>query len=224
MRHFFSQLFKNLAGSFGPKKIWWHILAIALTYVVVRTDFDWWYFTHTRGVVLQYILFPAALIGGFMPLVAPFALYAWGAMNKSMRALQAGFAVGQAALLGFVISGTYKAFTGRVQPPLHPLGTLIDDSFGFRFGFLRGGVFWGWPSTHTTMAFAMAIALFTLFPKNKWVRFFSVAYALYIGIGVSTNIHWFSDFVAGAIIGSVIGVTVGKSYLAKLLVLKSEIV
>jgi hypothetical protein len=26
----------------------------------------------------------------------------------------------------------------------------------FRFGFWRGGVCWGWPSSHTTIAFAMA--------------------------------------------------------------------
>lgn len=204
-----------MAGSFSPKKIWWHLLAILLTYILVRTDFDWWYFTHTRGVVLQYILFPAALIGGFMPLLVPLVMYAWGTMNKSAHAMQAGLAVLQAAILGFFISGTYKAFTGRIQPPLH-LGKLIDDSLGFRFGFWRGGVFWGWPSSHTTIAFAMATAIYVLFPKNKIVRVLAIAYALYIGIGVSTNIHWFSDFVAGAIIGSVIGVTVGRSYLKRL--------
>jgi hypothetical protein len=45
--------------------------------------------------------------------------------------------------------------------------------------------------------------------------FDGLLYALYIGVGVSMTIHWFSDFVAGAIIGTVIGFTVGnvfKSY------------
>ena len=35
---------------------------------------------------------------------------------------------------------------------------------------------------------------------------------LYVGIGVSLTIHWFSDFVAGVIFGSVIGIVVGKSF------------
>jgi len=40
-----------------------------------------------------------------------------------------------------------------------------------------------------------------------------ITYALYIGLGVSMTIHWFSDFLAGAIIGSAIGAVVGKSFL-----------
>ena len=39
-----------------------------------------------------------------------------------------------------------------------------------------------------------------------------IAYALYIGIGVSMTIHWFSDFAAGAFIGTAIGAVVGKSF------------
>jgi hypothetical protein len=38
-------------------------------------------------------------------------------------------------------------------------------------------------------------------------------HALYIGVGVSMTIHWFSDFSAGAIIGTAIGAVVGKSFL-----------
>jgi F0F1-type ATP synthase assembly protein I len=40
----------------------------------------------------------------------------------------------------------------------------------------------------------------------------AIAYALYVGIGVSMTIHWFSDFVAGAIIGTMIGTVVGTSF------------
>jgi len=106
----------------------------------------------------------------------------------------------------------YKALTGRVHPPRLLIESTIDISQEFRFGFLRGGVFWGWPSSHTTMAFAMSITLLMLYPKNKIVRYLALIYALYIGFGVSISIHWFSDFVAGAIIGTVIGIVVGKSF------------
>jgi len=59
----------------------------------------------------------------------------------------------------------------------------------------------------------MAVTLFTLFPKRRWLGYMAIAYALYIGVGVSMTIHWFSDFLAGAIIGSAIGAVVGKSFL-----------
>jgi membrane-associated phospholipid phosphatase len=87
-----------------------------------------------------------------------------------------------------------------------------DISHVFRFGFLRGGAFWGWPSSHTTIAFAMALTIFMITPKQRWVGCVAIIYALYVGLGVSVTIHWFSDFVAGAIIGSVIGVVVGRSF------------
>jgi len=82
----------------------------------------------------------------------------------------------------------------------------------FKFGLLRGGVFWGWPSSHTTIAFAMAVTVFRLFPKQRWLGYLAISYASYIGFGVSTTIHWFSDFIAGALIGTVVGMTVGDSF------------
>jgi membrane-associated phospholipid phosphatase len=130
------------------------------------------------------------------------------------------WALGQAALLGYLISCCYKAFTGRLPPPFfrhltNPVvdgAPWIDSSHGFQFGFLKGGVFWGWPSSHTAVAFAMSVCLVTLHPKNKMLVFLALLYAFYIGLGVSVTIHWLSEFVAGAIIGSVIGMTVGRSF------------
>jgi membrane-associated phospholipid phosphatase len=58
----------------------------------------------------------------------------------------------------------------------------------------------------------MAVTLFRLFPKQRWLGFVAITYSLYVGIGVSMTIHWFSDFIAGAIIGTVVGVVVGKSF------------
>jgi hypothetical protein len=60
----------------------------------------------------------------------------------------------------------------------------------------------------------MAVAVFLLLPKQRWVGIVAIAYALYVGVGVSMTIHWFSDFVAGAIVGAVTGATVGRSFLA----------
>jgi membrane-associated phospholipid phosphatase len=121
----------------------------------------------------------------------------------------AGRAVVHAELIGALVAAAYKAITGRAHPS-HGVGA--DISHVFRFGFLRGGVFWGWPSSHTTIAFAMAITIFTLLPKQRWLGYLAITYALYIGIGVSMTIHWFSDFAAGAMIGTAIGTVVGRSF------------
>jgi membrane-associated phospholipid phosphatase len=139
----------------------------------------------------------------------PLILFALGIIARNAKVILTGWAVGQAELIGALVAATYKAFTGRAHPA-HSVGE--DISHVFRFGFLRGGVFWGWPSSHTTVAFAIAMTVFTLWPKQRWLGWVAILYAGYVGIGVSMTIHWFSDFVAGAIIGSVIGAVVGKSF------------
>jgi membrane-associated phospholipid phosphatase len=87
--------------------------------------------------------------------------------------------------LGLAISSFYKVFTGRIPPP-HFLGhgPLVDISHGFRLGFLRGGIYEGWPSSHSTIAFAMAVVLWKLYPENQIARYAALLYAFYVSIGV----------------------------------------
>ena len=189
--------------------ILWHVVAIVLTVILVLSGFDWYYFQSTRNPVLRSWMFPAAPIGGLVPIFLPLGLIVAGAIISNSRIRLAGWAIGQAEIIGSLISSTYKMFTGRVHPSFNG---GPDISHEFRFGILRGGVFWGWPSSHTTIAFAMAFTVWTLFPKQRWLGLLAITYAFYIGFGVSMTIHWFSDFAAGAIIGSVIGVVVGRCF------------
>ena len=209
MKQFLSTLPRNLLDCFKGRRIVWHIIAILLTFILVTSGFDWRYFLATRNPTLRSWLWPAVHIGGLLPLALPLFLLAVGFIIGSARTILAGWAVGQAALLGSLVSSAYKAVTGRVHPA-HVVGE--DISHIFRFGFLRGGVFWGWPSSHATIAFAMAATVFTLCPKQRWLGVVAILYACYVGIGVSLTIHWFSDFAAGAIIGSVIGAVVGNNF------------
>jgi membrane-associated phospholipid phosphatase len=209
MRQFLMTLPRNLVGCFKGRSIVWHIIAIVLTFILVTSGFDWRYFLATRNPTLRSWMFPAVLLGMMLPLALPLILFAFGIIARNVRAVLTGWAVAQAALLGLLVAAAYKAVTGRAHPS-HGVGA--DISHVFHFGWLRGGVFWGWPSSHTTVAFAMAVTAFTLCPKQRWVGFGAILYAFYVGIGVSMTIHWFSDFVAGAIIGAVIGTVVGKSF------------
>ncbi len=210
---FFYNLLKNIATLYRGRNLFWQLVFIALTFVLVVTGFDWWYYQATQGHLLQMILFPAVIVGFLFPVIVPLALFLYGALAKSKITINTAFAITQAGLLGLGISSLYKVFTGRVGLP-HGLAS-VDTSTIFQFGFLRGGAFQGWPSSHTSVAFAMSMALVTLYPENKIIRYAAPLYALYIGLGVSATIHWFSDFAAGAILGTVIGVAVGKSFFAR---------
>ncbi len=216
MPPFFRHLRSSITHCFRGYFLLWQLLAIVSTALLVLSGFDWWYFTFFRKTLVQQILFPAVGFGFLIPIILPFALWALGLLQKNIRTLTASGAVGQAAAFGLFLSSTYKAFTGRVPPvSFQDTATLVDTSHQFQFGFLRGGVFWGWPSSHTTVAFAVAVTLYVLYPDKKVVRYTALLYALYIGLGISMSIHWFSDFVAGAIFGSIIGVNVGRNFLNK---------
>lgn len=209
MNWFVSTLLQNLLGCFRRRMLLWHLAAILLTAALVMSGLDWRYFAATRGPELREIAWPAARWGMRLPILVPAMLLMLGYLARSKKFLRFGAAEAQAVILGSLISSAYKAFTGRVHP-LHEMGA--DISRQFRFGFLRGGVFWGWPSSHTTIAFAMGVTIFMLLPRQRWAGLLALLYAVYVGLGVSVTIHWLSDFVAGAIIGSVIGVVVGKTF------------
>jgi len=215
MKYFLSSLPKNILKCFTGRNLVWQIIAIGTTYVLVVTNIDWYYFVHTRLITLIYIFSPAMILGGIIPIVIPPYTIIGGYLTKTNQVRILGWAIGQAAFIGFIISSFYKIFTGRIQPSF--FDTANNISKNFEFGFLRHGIFWGWPSSHTTIAFAMAFTLIYLFPKNKIVKILSFLYAIYIGIGVSLSIHWLSDFVAGTIMGSVIGITVAFAYRKELI-------
>jgi membrane-associated phospholipid phosphatase len=215
MKQFWLTIPGNFAGFFKGRMMVWHLVAIALTAVLVLSGFDWIYYLATRHPGLRAWMWPAVIIGGLVPLTVPLFLIIVGFILQSARIKLTGWAIGQAALFGSLISSTFKAITGRAHPLHHGEENITDISRVFHFGWMRGGVFWGWPSSHTTIAFAMALTVFTLFPKRRWLGGAAILYAVYVGVGVSMTIHWFSDFVAGAIIGSVIGIVVGKSFLGE---------
>jgi membrane-associated phospholipid phosphatase len=220
VRELFYKLPQNVIAIFSGRNLLGHALAIFLTFVIVMSGGDWNYYVWTRSKTLFMLAQPALRLGMVMPVVSCFVVLMAGAAEKSRRITITAWALGQATLLGYLITCCYKAFTGRLPPShfrqyLHPGpggDILLDTSHGFQFGFLKGGIFWGWPSGHTTVAFAMSLCLITLYPRNRLLAFVALLYAFYIGLSVSVTIHWCSEFVAGAIFGSVIGAAVGKSF------------
>lgn len=209
----FYRFLRTIKRIFSGKRLIWHALAIVLTFGIVQSGLDWTYYALLRNTPVYAVFFPAVVIGGLLPLIGPLCLLAIARLRLSSRLSNTAWALGQAAIFGWLVSSTYKAFTGRIPPPHQFLLDVTPDiSHGFQLGFLQGGIFWGWPSSHTTVAFAMAVTMVRLYPKQKWVLVGALAYAFYIGIGISMSIHWLSEFVAGALIGTVIGLTVGAAF------------
>ncbi len=219
MHAIFYRFLHSVRAIFSGRNLIWHAAAILLTIAIIFSGFDWYYFrfwnTHyfAGGIwsVLFFLSFMAAVIGGVLPVLAPPLTIFFGILRKNTKMINVGVALIQAVGLASLLSAFFKAITNRAHPEiLHTLGQ--DVTHIFHFGFLKNSVFWGWPSSHTTVAFAMALTLWGLFPKHRVLKITSFLYALFIGLGVSTSIHWFSDFVAGMLLGIVIGRVVGASF------------
>ncbi len=187
------------------------------TYAMVETGLDWeWRQFSYRHKSARNAGAPAVTAGGIFPILVPLSLYGVGRLNESTKLQLAGIAVAQASILTTALTTTIKAFTSRQEP--HLFGSdhreaNKDFSDDFQFGFLRRVPFDGWPSGHTSAAWAMAAVLTEFYPDNTLLAAGLYAYAAYIGLGVSTTIHWLSDGFAGALFGYAVGKTVARHFL-----------
>ncbi len=188
------------------RNLLWHLVAAVSTYGLVSFGFDWWYFEHTRNTFLHPIVYAAGIGGFFVPVLIPVGLFIYGELRASAEYTAAAAATAKAVILASIIAIIYKALTGRIQPEFLTNTSLVDISRSFNFGFLEHGVFWGWPSSHTAVAVALCVALMLSFPESRLVKYASALYMLVIAVGASIGFHWFSDVLAGALIGMMIGI------------------
>jgi membrane-associated phospholipid phosphatase len=136
------------------------------------------------------------------------------ASNPELKGL--GSALLQAQVLTSLTIGVLKGFTGRPHPDPNSGADMRKLSRSFRFGFLRGGLFWGWPSGHTASTTALVSTLTAFYPEETWLKIGGAALMGYTIVGVSAvgggRMHWFSDAVAAAFMTYAIGHTVGDYY------------
>ncbi|OGE86020.1 MAG: hypothetical protein A3J48_03235 [Candidatus Doudnabacteria bacterium RIFCSPHIGHO2_02_FULL_46_11] len=213
MKTFLNKLLKNFVLVYSWPYLPWHLVAIVATYFLVTLGLDWYYFSLTRSLDISWLWVPAGILGGLLPILIPAVLFVIAKYHKDQDLFSKSLVLAQAAMLGWLVSSIYKVFTGRIPPDL--TNSAIDTSHGFRFGFWEGGIFWGWPSSHTTVAFAMVISFLVLGSVSRKAKYLAFIYALYIGFGASIGFHWFSESFAGVVIGTIVGVVVGRSYKLK---------
>jgi membrane-associated phospholipid phosphatase len=194
---------------YAPRRLPWHLLAFGLTFAIVTSGLDSQIVTTFRSTEIQRLAYTAGRVGLWTPVAVPLAMLAIGLACRHDRTWKNAWLLAESEILAVAICAAHKAVTGRPGPRSMRLATDIDTSHVFRFGFLRGGVFWGWPSSHVMVAFAGAVVLMLLYHETRFVKWLAPAYAAYMAVSVAITFHWFSDVVAGAIIGALIGVVVG---------------
>lgn len=192
-----------------------HAVAIGATFVLVWTGLDWAYLVYVLAQVPTPLLFIADFLGFAVPILVPLLFFILAiAFRQPLYRLYTEATL-YAVLLGLTLSTAIKTFTGRTSPPHFHHGeeqALVDNSHAFNFGFLNESVIGGWPSSHATITFAFAVTLTILLPPRWYIRASLFVLALFIGIGVTFGFHWLSEFVAGACLGTAIGLVVGGYY------------
>jgi len=206
---FFHRLFIRFLKSLQGTYLLWHLVAIGATVVLVLSGFDWWFYLHTRFESLYLLVLVAGLGGFFVPVIVPIGMYIVGDVLKKPYLRLTAAAMAQAALFAYLISIFYKVFSGRTPPRFITDVSTNDITHQFLFGIYKGGIFDGWPSSHAAVAVASAFVLAALIPY-KDVRVYAFVWAAVVMCGAAVGFHWFSDVVAGAIIGTTVGLAVSR--------------
>jgi membrane-associated phospholipid phosphatase len=216
----FSGIGNNILNSFKGDNLYLHLAGIASTALIISSNTDY----HIERFFNQYEGFgeaarPVIRIATYFPFAVGGSLFAYGKIKGDDQAVGASFAVLQSSLIAFVYNSFLKAITGRPHPDWRNNDDMLGLSKTFRFGFVRGGIFWGWPSGHTSSTMAVISALTNFYPDKSWLKIVGYSYVAYMIFAVSSlnrgGMHWFSDAIAAAFMSYAIGSTVGKFYRSK---------
>lgn len=213
----FGNFGNNFLDGFKGNNLYLQLSAVGATCLLVTTGADYsvehFFNTHPeygsygRGVFIT---------GQYLPFIAGGSLLMYAGATRDKETLGAAFAVIQASLMELMYNTALKAVTGRPGPDWRHNADMESLSKEFRFGFLRGGVFWGWPSGHTAATMAVVSSLIGYYPHSTWLKvagFSLVAYTIFAVSSVNRGgMHWFSDAVAAALMSYAIGSTVGRYY------------
>jgi membrane-associated phospholipid phosphatase len=187
------------------------------TWTLIETGIDWkWRNIAYNNAWLSNCGQPGLYVGYIVPGLTPIVTYAVSYLTNDEKLLVASFALAQSLMLTLAIQTPLKMITGRVSPGIvneldHTRNQQADD-FSGRFDWFNGNFIRGWPSGHTANAFAAAATIAEIYKNNLWLKIGVYSYATLIGLGVTLDVHWASEAVAGALLGYAVGKTVGKSF------------
>ena len=153
------------------------------------------------------IIDPFAAIAGIVFLIAIVCV----ARGKDIGpVLQKLLRVSAGLCATIVVKDQLKYAFGRTWPETWVLNNpsyFKDGVFGFT-PFHSGPGWASFPSGHTTVVCALAASLSVLFPRGRPLYALAVA-SVVIGL-IGADYHWLSDIIAGAGLGTAMGVTAAK--------------
>ncbi len=212
----FENLGTNIVDSVSGPNLLLHATAIGSTAALsvggADDEIQRWFWRD--NVILGGTVTDVAFLAGWVtPAVIPGVIALTGLALDDSKHASGGVTALQAVGINALIVQVVKLGTGRPLPYKDGVpddGERIQrtDDGGKWFSF--GGV--AWPSGHTSAHMALASSLVAFYREVKWLPF--VAYPLVAVVGVSMvegDHHWFSDVVAGALVGHAIGWTTGSN-------------
>lgn len=213
-KHIRQSLFRGLVDM----KIYLAIPAVGvLTFLLAQSGIDAWVNDVARlqnsNFSVAWSAFPM-IAGMVMPFIIPM-VFAYFGEKKLANASLAAF------LIAITIVSLLKGFTSRVHPEeLEPATTLLRSQ-AFRFGFLQNGflsLVEGWPSGHTITNGAVGFTIARLANKS-WIKTAAIIWVVWVVLatifGISGDVHWLSDTLAGLILALVIVIGVTREFDAK---------
>ncbi|HKU41251.1 MAG TPA: phosphatase PAP2 family protein [Polyangiales bacterium] len=221
--HPWQHLGEGLTASLTWPAVTFHISAALVTVPLVYTadePVQRWF--QRPGSAHQVYGQTAFIVGGVTPVALPLGLYLGGLAAGGSELATAGAAALQAAAVQALFVTTLKWLTDRAGPypdgdpaRMRALSFFRDsehaDDFSVNPFDVSGGL--RWPSGHTASNVAMVSALTAFYPDEYWLPAVGYPFALAIGIGmIDGDYHWLSDVVAGALIGHVVGWTIGRNF------------
>ncbi|MDR2376986.1 MAG: phosphatase PAP2 family protein [Treponema sp.] len=187
--------------------------------LLIETGLDWkWRNIAYTNTWLAEFGKPGFYISYIVPETVPLIMYTAGRILKDKKLQLAGLALTQSLFLTLAVQVSLKVITGRAKPGIidefDHIRSSRTDNFSGEFDWFNMNFIDGWPSGHTANAFAAAATLGELYPENRLLKAAVYSYAAVIGFGLTLNVHWASEILAGALIGYAIGKTVGRSFSA----------
>lgn len=211
----FDGLLQNTKESFTGRNTYLHLTGVALTPVIIRSGLD----AEVNDTFNDRDNFPLrfpGVIGGYL---APFALgvplIVHGKVKENDESIRASYAVLQSTVITLGYVSLLKALTGRPNPDNDSSKSMQEQSEEFNFGILNRGIYWGWPSGHMATTMALTSTITHFYPETAWIKWVAYGTSAYMFYVVSSydkgQMHWFSDAVAGGLMGYAIGSTVGSN-------------
>jgi len=162
--------------------------------------------------VLHYAATGFRMLGDPGSTITGLGVYAVGRLDGQRRVQALGLHTVESILFANMLTGAIKYVAGRQRPFVD-----VTNPYDFQLwrGF-KGDTYRSFPSGHSTTAFAFASAL------TRETQFWWPHAAFYVGtvfyggaalVGASrmyNNMHWASDVMAGAAVGTLMGLKVVK--------------